>query len=106
MAFKKFYVSTPDVSNEAQLQRVINNIQQNVEDGFTAVNRIGLLDNRVITGISVSTTAAVEHKLGRVPTGYIVINRNANAQIWNGTIDDKFINLTSSGAVTISLLVF
>lgn len=106
MAFKKFYVSTPDVANEAQLQRVFNTFQQNVEDEFSAVNRISILDNRIISNVVVSTSTAVEHKLGRTPLGYIVINRNANAQIWNGTIDDKFLNLNSSGAVTVSLLVF
>lgn len=106
MAYKKFYVSTPDVSNGAQLQRVVNNIQQNVEDEFDKINRISILSNNVIENVSINTTTVLAHKLNRKPIGYIIIAKNANATIWNGTIDEQSITLNSSVAVTVNVMVF
>lgn len=106
MAFKKFYASTPDVSNDAQLQRVINSIQQNVDDEFNTINRISILSNVIIENVVINVTTALAHKLGRKPVGYIIVAKNANADIWNGTIDEQSITLNSSTGVTVNVMVF
>lgn len=106
MAYKKIYVSTPDVQNPAQLQRVVNNVQQNVEDEFDKINRISILSNNIIENVSINTTTILAHKLNRKPVGYIIIAKNANATIWNGTIDEQSITLNSSSNVTATIMVF
>ena len=106
MKFNKFYISTNDVKSPEQLQRTVNTMQQNVQDSLTRIEKNTLLDNVIIKDVLVSTSARVEHKLGRVPTGYIIIRKNANAQVWNGSITEADIVLTSSAAVTVTLLIF
>lgn len=106
MKFNKFYISTADTKSPEQLHRTINTLQQNVEDAFTKVEKNTLLDNVIHSDILISTSRTLEHRLGRVPKGYLIIQKNANAQVWNGSITETTIVLTSSAAVTVTVLVF
>jgi hypothetical protein len=106
MAFNKFYVSTSDVNNPTQLQRTVNTIQQNVEDVVNKIEKNTILDKVTYSGVVINGSATLEHKLKRVPTGYLIIQQNANAQIWNGAITDTSIVLNSSSNVTVSIYIF
>ena len=106
MKFNKFYISTADTKSPEQMQRAVNTLQQNVQDSLSRIEKNTLLDNVIISGVLISTSKSVEHKLGRTPKGYLIIQKNANAQVWNGSITDTNIVLTSSAAVTVTLLIF
>ena len=106
MAFKKFNASQSDVQDPAQLQRTINTVQQNVETEFRNVSVNTLLDNRIVKDVIINTSTSVQHKLGRVPQGYIIISKSANAQIWNDAPTDTVIAFYSSANVTATILVF
>lgn len=106
MPFNKFYVSAQDTKNADQLQRTVNTIQQNVEDAINKLEKNTLLDNVTYNDITVNTSYTLQHKLGRVPKGYLIVQKNANANVWNGTISDTQIVLNSSAAVTVSIIVF
>lgn len=106
MKFNKFYVSTNDVKNPEQLQRTVNTMQQNVQDSLSRIEKNTILDSVTISNVVINTSKSLEHKLGRIPKGYLIIQKNANAQVWNGSITDTNIVLTSSAAVTVTLLIF
>lgn len=106
MKFSKFYVSSSDTKNSEQLQRVINTIQQNTEDGLNSLLKNSVLDNAIYKEVSINTSTTLEHKLGKVPTGYLILQKNANANVWNGNITDTQIVLNSSAAVTVTILIF
>lgn len=55
----------------------------------------------------VSGANVINHKLGRVPQGWIVTDVNAVITLYrSAAFNDLTLTLTSSGAATISLMVF
>lgn len=67
------------------------------------------LDSLLLRNVSLSSgTNFVPHTLGRVYTGWKIIDINANVSIWRSSIqnNDKFLTLDASGACTVSIEVF
>ena len=84
----------------------LERIQQNTLD---FVNQFK--DNPILTGIhlkniEINTTLNLEHKLNRLPIGYIVTRRSADSTVWDTEITSDVISLVSSASVTIDLWVF
>lgn len=49
----------------------------------------------------------VQHLMGKVPTGWLVVGKNATCDIWSyAASDTRFLYLESDAAVTLSLVVF
>jgi len=49
----------------------------------------------------------VEHLLSRVPTGWVVVGKNASCDVWSyGDADARFLLLEADAAATLTLLVF
>ena len=105
----------------------LDRVQGNVAKAIDPVLSVALLDGRlveddVVAGalvpITLSTTPKdVAHGLGREYRGWIVVDKNANADVWvdppTGTplVDPNpdralFIRLDASAAVTVKLWVF
>lgn len=63
---------------------------------------------RVVTAtFSGAGQQQVQHLLNRVPTGWVVVNKNATCDVWSyAPPDSRFLNLQSSAAVTLTLVVF
>jgi hypothetical protein len=55
---------------------------------------------------TVNGATEIEHKLGRVPLGWFVIDKDADTNIWKVSADTQKITLTSSVSVNIKLLLF
>jgi hypothetical protein len=51
-------------------------------------------------------TATINHGLGSVPLGWIVLDQNADANIWKTSSDEKTITFDSSATVTIKVWIF
>lgn len=89
--------------------RVLNQFQENVDRVLQPLLANVLADGRLVTGISIvsGTPARVEHKLGRAIRGWLVVDKNANADVWRSTstLSDVLI-LNSSANVTLTLWVF
>ena len=83
-------------------------VQDNVANTFNPLTRVPILDGVLLTDIALSTVAArIEHTLGRIPLGYIVVMLNKNATVFGTESDSRLITLTSSANDTIcSLWVF
>jgi hypothetical protein len=82
-------------------------IQSNIENAISQVISSALLNGRLINDISlVSGSNKVEHKLNRVPQGYIITEQNASTIVYASAKDDKFISLESSVTCKVSLWIF
>jgi len=87
----------------------VEKIQDNIENLAKPIR-----DSQIIGGVLVedalleeSKINEVRHSLGRVPKGYKVVDRNANATIWSSQKgSDRFLYLVTSAEVTVSLWVF
>ena len=58
--------------------------------------------------VTLSTSeASIAHKLGKQAQGWIIVDKNANENIWSSsTKDGKFLYLSASGAVTVTIYVW
>lgn len=91
--------------------RELNQVQSNVAQAVSEFIKSPLLDGRLIEDLSLTTSSTrIEHKLGRVPRGYLIVKRNANAQVYDTLSSEGspelFLPLTASGNVTVSLWIF
>jgi len=88
----------------------LNAVQDELERILNPVLNNEILSNNKVTEITLVSGKArnILHKLNRVPEGWIIIQKDSNADIWaNGSSNpDKFLNLESDANVTISILVF
>lgn len=91
------------LTGDANLDKVQNNVEIFAQQFY----RNSLIDGLLIEGVTVTTgTASVAHKLGRTPVGFIVVDKNANADIWTVSKNNTFLTLDASATVTVSLWVF
>lgn len=98
-AFKKAYTLDQD----------LNAVQENVEESLTPLIKNPLLDGIILSNIALTTgDNDISHKLGRKLQGWIVVDRDANANIYRktSTTPTLTLKLNSSANVTVSLYVF
>jgi hypothetical protein len=84
----------------------IDKTQDNLAQYFKRLQGLFLLDGILHKEIEINTTFALEHKLGRVPIGYLVIKKDSAASIYNGEITSTLLNFSSSANVTADIWVF
>lgn len=95
------------------LPYILDVVQSGAANAVNAINQSEITDSTTATGISFSTPNAdvvVNHGRGRQLTGWLVIDRNANANIWksasNNPAPESTIILQADAAVTASFLFF
>ena len=84
-------------------------LQERLQEFFQPIIACALLDGTLLTNVVLSTTATkVEHKLRRPVQGWIVVRKNAAADIFepNRDLPTTFLTLQASAAVTVDLWVF
>lgn len=88
----------------------LNRVQDRIKVVTDALVANQLLEGRLLTvTLTAGAFTRVSHGLGRPPTGYVIVRRNANAVIWdqpNGTDSGAFLQLQPSATVTVTLWVF
>ena len=76
------------------------------------VNVDGLMAMPILGGVQLtetlvaSTPKALAHTLGYVPTGWFLVDNNANCTVWRTAWTNQTITLESSANTTISLWVY
>jgi hypothetical protein len=91
-------INTPD--------RTLQLIQANIENAISGAINSPLLNGVLLEAVALSSgTTGVEHKLARVPKGYIILDKNNSASIYTASKDSNFLNLTSSVACTVTLWI-
>lgn len=87
-------------------------MQSNIEGAFRKLTQnVPLLDGRLVTDVALSgTTTRVEHGLSRRPQGWVVVGKSADARVWDmqssNNLQDRYLDLRASGAVTVALWIF
>lgn len=83
-------------------------LQVRLNEFFAQFINNPLLDGLLIKDVVLTASAPklVQHKLGRELQGWIIVNQNANAVIWQSDSSKSSIELTTSADVTVSLWVF
>jgi len=104
MAFKfnKLFVKDSD----------LNRVQSNVDASLKTIETLPWMGGVIIDGVLLVSGVdnRVDHGLGRDPTGFIVLDKQATCDIWRSTTSNSLASLTlllrSSANVTIKLWVF
>lgn len=100
----------PSVSKLISEDDVLNRVQDRIKVFADVVASIPLLEGRLLTvTLAAGAFTPVSHGLGRRPTGYFVVRRNANAVLWDradATDANAFLYLQPSATVTVTLWVF
>ncbi len=72
-----------------------------------------LIGNRLLNGLILRQVALqsgsnkIEHRLGRSPIGWLIIDSDANETAYRSApFDPAFLTLTASGVVNVALYVF
>lgn len=62
---------------------------------------------KIVSNVSLSAgQAIINHSLGYIPNGYIILKLSANVTVWeSASADRKNIYLTASGSATATVLV-
>jgi len=86
----------------------VNKLQDNVSAAITPILTNPLNYGIILPNVEVPGAAPVtiEHKLGRQPLGWIVIDKTKQADVWKISWSDKFITLDSSAVTSINLYIF
>ena len=85
----------------------LNRVQDNFIKWTRGIATLEILKGRLIQDISLTTGSnSIEHKLGRTPLGWIVVDRDGTATVYKSSANSRTLELTSSGSVDISLWVF
>ena len=88
----------------------LNRVQDRIKQVTDALVANQLLEGRLLTvTLTAGAFTPVSHGLGRRPTGYIVVRRNANAVLWDradAADANAFLYLQPSATVTVTLWVF
>ena len=89
---------------------VMDRVQANIELVLSPLGNIPLLSGILLPDIVLgSSETAVKHKLGRAPRGWLIVDKNAQQDVWRTnatTLPTQFLNLTAAGTVTVTLWVF
>lgn len=105
---KRLILNPKDMVNGFHLTQVQDNVD-------LIVNQLGIspFQSGVFVVVTLSTGGVdnvVNHGLGRVVQGWTVVDKNANADIWQSTttnnLKDKQILLRASALVTVKLYLF
>lgn len=88
-----------------------NLIQETISTMNQQLINCPLIEGVLLQEVAVSSTGTyLEHKLNRIPIGYIVVRKNSSSVVFassGGTWNNKHIYLTSSsGTITCDLWVF
>lgn len=90
---------------------VLNRVQDRVKGSLDALVKQPFLNGVLLEDVVLASGAftAVNHRLGRPWSGYVVFARNANAVLWHqapAADANVFIYLQPSANVTVDLWVF
>lgn len=89
----------------------MNRVQEYINLALRPILASSIGNGVLLTNIELASGAnEVEHKLGREPQGYLVVQKDANESVWDSQSTNTrkriILSLNTSGACTVSLWVF
>ena len=64
------------------------------------------LVGNIFTATITTSTATINHGLGSTPLGWLILDQDADANVWKVSSDEKSIVLDSSATVNIKIWIF
>lgn len=110
--FKKQFLDLVNVESPPNLLRVINSLQQAVDDSLSPMVGKYQNDSNLLTNISLEAGKVniVNHTLGRKLSGWQIIRQRSQASIWDAQDSNNSptlnLYLQTSANVVVDLLVF
>lgn len=98
-----------DFKKVAGADEDVAKLQERLQEFFAPLLANPMLDGALLQNIALnSNVTQVPHKLQRPFSGWIVVRKTADENVWEPTrvAGSSFINLQASGAVTVDLWVF
>jgi len=96
------------VTIKAPLVRDVADVfQRDTRDAITQLAALPFASAVELSGVVLGAApVSVAHGLGRTPRRWKIVDQNADARVWrSAAADDKYLPLTASAAVTVTLLV-
>ena len=96
-------------------EQQLDDVQTNIANTLSPVLKSLIIDGVLVKDIVLANGVnRVNHTLGRVPEGWLIVDHNTAATVFktvptsaaNTITDSSTISLTSSGAVTVSIWFF
>lgn len=85
----------------------LRRVQESLYQSVTSMVGIPILDGDLMTGVVLGTTPAdIVHRLQRLPRGWVVVGKNADARVWSTSRTRTTLLMVASAAVTVDLWVF
>jgi hypothetical protein len=86
----------------------LEKIQTNVQQFISALTYIPILRGRLIDDIFIDSAidTRIEHKLNRIPKGYLITKMDSPAIVTHAGFDKSFLLLSASSSTTIGIWVF
>jgi hypothetical protein len=89
----------------------LTRLQSNLDNWATGIQKTGIANGTLLTGVELSSGANnVAHGLGREPLGYIIVQKNANVNVWDSQATNifpaKFLALNAASDVAVNVWVF
>jgi hypothetical protein len=85
-------------------------VQDAVAESLAPLEKHVLLTGVLLNNVEIvaGITEVIGHGLGRSPRGYLIVKKNADANVWesDGRFSDKLLHLNASANVTVSIWVF
>lgn len=90
-------------------QKDLAKVQDNLEEFVKPIVSSEIIDGLLLKNVVLqSGENKVEHKLGREPIGWMIVNKSATADVWSSAsqLSKSILVLNSSATVTLTLWVF
>ena len=86
--------------------REINELVDNLEEIFREIQDELLYGVTQTVAVS-TTTVNVSHKLGKVPQGWVIVDKDADINVWrDGDMTASFLSLKADGTGNIKVRIF
>jgi hypothetical protein len=86
--------------------REVEDLSDNLEEIFREIQDDLLYGNTVAVAVS-TTTVKVNHKLGTTPQGWIIVDKDADINVWrDGDATANFLPLKADGTGNIKVRIY
>jgi hypothetical protein len=97
----------PQKFKKIEAEGLLNKIQGNIESKLDEYDKAPFIKGVELTATVNTSDTSIDHGLGQIPVGYLILSQNANSVIWlSGSFTKTSLTLRASATVSITLWVF
>lgn len=98
----------PQAFKKLDIDEKTNKLQENIGIKLQEYDNQPFIKGNLLTSVVINAAnTTINHGLNAVPTGWLILDKNADSRIWRtSAFDDKTLTLRASAQVTVNLWVF